>query len=502
MKNSHKYFVSFLLMWPCYVMADDLPVNGDISSATAMATGASIANKIADTLPLLSNLRTYTYGNGSNLDAGLLDEFVSNYCGRAINVPAGYILPINVDGTAHLPVTTGCTSHYTWIYDGKIHTTGGTPTYFRTPDDLHVDLGGGAIGLEKTKRNTTSSDPQMIYMQYINTSNGVSSASPFDPTKLSMPGIEMNIQAAPGSEGSMIGVNVDLTDNSTTGDNANVGLSSNVYKNSATNKDWGISVAGYDFSMSQPQNAISYTGIENDVQVNGQDVGASLWDPTQGGRHLMWLAANTVQHQTWSANHLYNIGDIIVDANKNWLWIVTTAGTSSSGNDPTGTWSPAVGQYTDGTTVFHSKIDYHGVVSKAIYVINDHVDSDYSFFDDILAVDANVRDTSINLTKEILSQPDGASIRLAKNHPIDFSGDATSGGKNQITTVARDNVTVGYEQYGTGLNVEVAGSPVLTVQSSNGSLRVSGQASFGVGAPGSLSGIAHTARTVPDNRSQ
>lgn len=410
-----------------------LPVSGDSSSASVMASGASIASKMSETLPLLSNLKSYTYGNGTADDARLLDAFVSNNCNRAINVPAGYILPTNTNGGAHFPDTSACAQHYTWIYNSHLHTTGGTETDLRTPDDLHINTQNGMMSWSKTKLNTGSSDPHMLYLEFINKNKTLGSVAANDPTRQSLEAVELNMQAAEGSTGSLNGFQCDMYDRSTTGDNSNVCAPSNVFKYSDVGKDWGISLAGYDYSATQPRNVISYTGIENDVQVSGQDMGASLWDPTQGGRHLMWLAANTVQYDPWQPGHAYALGTKIVDAKKSWIWIVIKAGTSSSGSDPTGSWAPARGSYTDGTATFKAKIDYHGVVSKAIYVINDHVDSDYSFYDDVLAVNANVRDTSINLTKEILTNDGGASIRLASGHPIDFSGDGTQAGKNQHT---------------------------------------------------------------------
>ncbi|MBS1054999.1 hypothetical protein [Gluconobacter kondonii] len=469
-------------------------VSGDISSAPMKISGHSFTTNLDTFMPALSNLKSYTAGSGSTSDASLLDTLVSNSCGETFNVPYGYILPTNSNGGAHFPDTSTCTNHYTWIYNNHIHTTGGTETDFRTPDDLHINYEDGMMSMAKTKLNTGTSDPQMLNLQFINQATSVGPVSSTDPTRQSLEAVELNMQAEAGSTGSLNGFQCDMTDNSTSGDNANVCFSPNVFKYSSIGKDWGASIAGYDYSLTQPKSVVSYSGIENDMQTNGQDMGASLWDSTQGGRHLLWLGANTVQRPSWAASHSYAVGDVIVDANKSWIWVVTTAGTSSTGADPTGAWLPATGSYTDGTVTFTAKIDYHGVVSKAIYVVNDHIDTDFSYFDDVLGVNANVRDSSINLTNEILTQSDGASIRLAKTHPIDFSGAGTVASKNQLIMVARDNVAVGYESYGTGLNIEIPGTVLASFQSTDKSLRTEGIASFGIGNNGSLSSATQAAR--------
>lgn len=443
-------------------------------SAIVKVKDSSLQRSLSEVLASEKYLQNYMLGDGNGQDMQRLDNFVAAHCGSVVHISEHFVLPTDARGESYFPDTSTCKQHYTWFYNTHLSTSKGTETDFRTPDDLHVNVQNGMMSWAKTKLNTGSADPHMIYLQFINKNSNIGSVGANDSTRQSLEAVELNMHAEPNSTGSLNGFQCDMTDKSTTGDNANVCMSPNVFKYSGIGKDWGLSIAGYDYSATQPRNVISYTGIENDVQVSGQDMGASLWDPTQGGRHLLWLGANTVHYPNWQPLHVYSVGDKIIDTRKNWIWIVTTPGVSSAGNNPTSNWNPESGHYKNGSVTFTAKLDYHGVVSKAIYIVNDHIDDDYSYFDDGLAVNANVRDASINLTKEILTQPHSASIRLSKNHPIDFSGDATPAGKNQIVAVAREKTIVGKIGLGSSWNIEMNSKPALIVENRNLALNSAG----------------------------
>ncbi|QHC35020.1 hypothetical protein [Komagataeibacter xylinus] len=416
------------------------PLVGDISGARVKMDDTALSRTLAAVLGNTNVVQDYLYADGREEDARRLDHFIASHCGSVIHVRQGFIIPARANGEALFPAR-DCPAgqNSNWVYEGQPLTTKGTPTTLRTPDDLHESRANGTLSFSKRKKNDTGTAPG-IYMQMENeavlprvpTGDGGSMAQ-------SVAMLGMNVVQEPGAKASLNGLEITTQDYGTDTNASQVqGAGISTMKHGA-GSDWALSLAGYDFSARQPDTVLSYTGLENDVQVNGDDTTAALWDPTQGGRHLVWLGGNTTNSwPRWSPGRRISAGSIIQGNHQ--LWIAVNDGVTGQSNDPTSTWSIA-GIHPDGTVRWKWQYGYDGVISKAIWIVSSSDPAMLSAFDEGIATNARIRNAFIDLTAEHLIDDRAAAIRLRQGDPIDFSGDGTQDGKNQHVIVADSHVT-------------------------------------------------------------
>lgn len=487
--DGDRMMCKFLALWAIFLVAPAFPAwatsimtaGSTLSQAKVTYNGLgtrTISNRWSDTL----NLGDFLANNGSIADAIRLDRVVSTYCGRVIHVPAAIKFPRNADGSPHYPTST-CPAgqHANWVYDGlPILPSGGTDL-FNTVDDLHEARNNGILLLQKHKVNDTSQSPT-VYMQLENSAKVGNTGSMWGL----LPMLKMHLQEDNGAQASLEGIDIDVQDyNNTPNASQTQPLSVSVMKH-GTGSDWGMSIAGYDYSAQGPNTYLAYTGIEDDLQVNGDDIPSALYDPQDGGRKLLWLGGNTNnQWGNWQSAHKYAAGTII--AASDGLWAATTDCTSAStANAPTDGWSKTSAN-TDGTCSWTWKYGYSGVISRAIWIDNSNYGGNSpSSFDEGISTNARFRNAFIDLSRENLIEPGAAALRIKKGDPVDLSGNATQSGKNLHTLTVQDRTIVGALNVGTGLNVGIKGV-VSASFADDGSFNTTGIVHLAVGGQASMS---------------
>jgi hypothetical protein len=195
------------------------------------------------------------------------------------------------------------------------------------------------------------------------------------------------------------------------------------------NSTWQLSGQSVDYTGTPPS-AFATVGIESDVQANGADAAASLYDTTASNRTMLLLQVKPFSAMgPWQAGHRYAAGAVFQAVNSRGersIYKVTKFGTSA---DKAPTW-PASGSVADGNGVVYAFSETYAMSEGRGIALGANADARYGVG---LTMIASFDDAPIDLSQASLNKSTNAAaagIRLARNMPIDFSGDGTAAAQN------------------------------------------------------------------------
>lgn len=386
------------------------------------ATGTPAVRSAQDRAADWINVKDY----GAKLDGTADDSAAFNAAYAAavaslgnptIYVPRG---GINIPGFSG-----GTTKPILWRLEGNDLGTGTFPYTLLGDGDITQTF-DGRVAFNKNLVNSTNT----YAVVDIGLNNGSSaSGSPFVPSALV---VAATTQANVGAGAYTWPLNVQLYSHSMGGgDNQEVCIASSVRKYGAATT-WQYYGQTTDHTgLGYPDNNGSIVIAEYDVQANGPENAITGFNPGFGSRGGIELVFTTpYQPPAWQASHAYVVGDVIQPTPANgFTYICTIAGTSGASHPA---WPTSTGSVADGTATWRYGTTINYQVSRAIDIgsvdataqLGAGMLTNAYFYDAILElsgahlVDGGIKD---------------AAIRLAADHPIDFSGNLTDAGQNLHT---------------------------------------------------------------------
>jgi hypothetical protein len=182
----------------------------------------------------------------------------------------------------------------------------------------------------------------------------------------------------------------------------------------------------------KPPSDFSQVGLELDMSANGPDKASASYEPLHTFRLFLALVPGAQIWPSWTANHTYAAGAIVVQndaASVPSVYIATSGGTSAGGVPS----FPNSGTVTDGNVVWTYSQPYAVSYGRGIWL-----DSGYGGgargsairFGSGFASNALFDDAPIDLSEATLAAASSAGIRLSPDMPIDFSGNGTAPAQN------------------------------------------------------------------------
>jgi hypothetical protein len=244
--------------------------------------------------------------------------------------------------------------------------------------------------------------------------------------------LQINASSFSGSTGQINGMWINLNSG---GNNAYVsqdqGMNVVVHK-SGQNSTWQISGMTYD-ETGLPPKAFASVAQELDIDANGPDDPASLYNGHKGNRVFAYYSARPYHFPAYQPGKVYPAGAKVWAVPAGGAKSVYIAQTSGTAGAAPPTW-PTTGSVIDNMVTWVYGEPYDLTIGRGIWFDGDKDGPDpvsHVRYATLFSSNAVIENAALDLSLTSLASAAGAAIRLGGNQPIDFSGNGTAAGQNQ-----------------------------------------------------------------------